>query len=115
MTVYVVTLFKIISEIRIQDMVSQEIDKRVLKQFESEKEAIDYLRGIKNQMMMYNFPFAMIQEFELEDIYYISNQVLYLFDDLRACYLPIDGMAGLSQSTRRKLHEFDTRVEFRMK
>jgi hypothetical protein len=114
MTVYVVTLFKIISEIRIQDAVSQEIDKRVLKQFESAKEAHEYLHNIKNKMMMYNFPFAMIQEFELEDIFYITNQHLFLYDDDQARYLAVDGMAGLANQTRRKLHEFDKPVELNM-
>jgi hypothetical protein len=107
---YLVTLFRIDSEIRIHDAVSQEIDKRVLKTFDVYSDAREYVNQIKNRMLMHNFPFAIIQDIIIGNTIHIQKQHLYSLDAISCTYLPCDDISILSRSTRKKLHDFEDTV-----
>lgn len=112
---YLVTIFRIESEIRIHDAISQEVDVRVLKRFDDFAAAQTYLYGIKNSQMMYNFPFAAIQQIEKAQRLQVLDQKLYLFDEIFSNYQPFDDLNILTMSTRRKLHDFSESVEVIMR
>lgn len=107
---YVVTLFRIESEVRFQDAVSQDIDYRVVKTFDHREAALQYVQEIRNRMLMFNFPFAMVQAFSRLEQLEITEQVLFSYDALVAQYCQQPDMAFLSLSTRRRLHDFDEDV-----
>lgn len=111
---FLVTIFRIDSEIRIQDAISQEIDARVLKSFEVFDEAEKYLKDIKNSMLMINFPFAMIQKMKKEHLWQILDQKLYLLDEVYMKYERLDDLSILTLNTRKKLHDFDEIIELVM-
>lgn len=107
---YLVTLFRIESEIRIQDAVSQEIDYRVVKSFDHVEAALKYVEEIRNRMLMFNFPFAMVQQFYRDEHLMIGSQWLFSYDEMQSSYKPHLNMDFLTLSTRRKLHDFDEDV-----
>lgn len=107
---YVVTLFRIDSEVRFQDAVSQDIDYRVVKTFDQRDAALKYVEEIRNRMLMFNFPFAMVQAFSRMERLEITEQVLFTYDELKAQYRPQSDMNFLTLSTRRKLHDFEEDV-----
>lgn len=107
---YVVTLFRIDGEVRFQDAVAQEIDYRVVKTFDQREAAFKYVEEIRNRMLMFNFPFAMIQAFTRMERLEITEQVLFSYDELMAQYRQQGDMNFLTLSTRRKLHDFEEDV-----
>ncbi len=108
--VYLVTLFRIDSELRIQDAVSQEIDHRVVKRCEGLNEALSYVSSIRNRILMFNFPFAMVQHITKDECWEIQQQWLYNFDDVSAEYRSLNDLNCLTLATRRKLHDFEEEV-----
>ena len=108
--VYLVTLFRIDSELHIQDAVSQEIDHRVVKRCEALNEALSYVSSIRNRMLMFNFPFAMVQHITKDECWEIQQQWLYNFDDVSAEYRSLKDLNCLTLATRRKLHDFEEEV-----
>jgi len=94
------------------DAVSQEIDKRVIKTFDTLDDANEYIKNIKNRVMMYNFPFAFIQEFTNTSPISVNRQYLYILDEEVHIYLAEDDLSMLTLSTRRKLHNFEDDVVF---
>ncbi len=112
---YLVTLFRIDSELKIQNITSQEIDKRVLKSFDDIKKANDYLAAIKNAKLMYNFPFAMIQRMEKKLKWQVLEQQLFLLDEVNMRYDALDDLSILTRATRKRLHDFSEDVELAMK
>ncbi len=111
---YLVTLFRIESELKIQDIVTQEIDKRVLKSFDDYQSANDYLRAVKNAKMMYNFPFAIIQQMERGNSWQVLDQKLFLLDEVNMRYDFLEDLSILTRTTRKTLHDFNERVELAM-
>lgn len=99
-----VSLFKIISEIRFSDAISQEIDQRPLKYFEAFEEAEAYLLSIKNRMMMYNFPFAAIQIFDLERQETPIQQRVYHYNETLRMYQPFEDSSVIAPGTLRRLN-----------
>lgn len=112
---YLVTLFRIESELKIQNITSQEIDKRVLKSFDDVQKANDYLAAIKNAKLMYNFPFAMIQKMKKKLKWQVLEQQLFLLDEVNMRYDALDDLSILTRATRKRLHDFNEDVELAMK
>ncbi|PID81176.1 MAG: hypothetical protein CR995_00545 [Clostridiales bacterium] len=111
---YLVTLFRIESELRIQDIITQEIDKRVLKSFDDFQSARAYLRDVKNAKLMYNFPFAIIQQMEKGSNWQVLDQKLFLLDEVNMNYDALDDLSILTRTTRKTLHDFSEKVELAM-
>ncbi len=111
---YLVTLFRIESELRFQNIITQEIDKRVLKSFDDFAAAKDYLFSIKNAKMMYNFPFAMIQKMEKRSNWCVLDQKLFLLDEVDMRYDALEDLSILTRTTRKILHDFNESVELAM-
>ncbi len=111
---YLVTLFRIDSELKIQNITTQEIDKHVLKSFDDYNAANDYLAAIKNAKMMYNFPFAMIQKMEKKHKWQVLDQQLFLLDEVNMCYQALNDLSILTRATRKRLHDFNESVELKM-
>ncbi len=108
---YLVTLFRIESELRIQDIITQEIDKRVLKSFDDYQTAANYLHAVKNAKMMYNFPFAIIQRMEKNVAWQVLEQKLFLLDEVQMRYDALEDLSILTRTTRKTLHDFKEKVE----
>ncbi len=108
---YLVTIFRIDSEIKIQDVFSQDIEVRALKTFENYADAETYLFNIKNMALMRNFPFAIIQLFKKSNILQVVEQKLYMLDENNMKYNFFDDISILTLATRKKLHTFDEKVE----
>jgi hypothetical protein len=99
-----VSLFKIMSEIRFADAISQEIDQRPLKYFETFEEAEAYLLAIKNRMLMYNFPFAAIQVFDLDQQERPIKQCVYHYNETLKIYQPFEDPSVIAPGTLRRLN-----------
>ncbi len=112
---YLVTLFRIDSELTIQNVTTQEIDKRVLKSFDDYQSASDYLAAIKNAKMMYNFPFAIIQKMQKKLKWQVLDQQLFLLDEVNMRYDALDDLSILTRATRKRLHDFKDAVELAMR
>ena len=104
---YLVTLFRIDNEVRFQDAVSQEIEHRVVKTCDHREAALSYVEDIRNRMLMFNFPFAMVQHFSREEELEIVEQLLFSYDETNSQYCLQEDMDFLTLATRRKLHDFD--------
>ncbi len=111
---YLVTLFRIDSELKIQNIVTQEIDKRVLKSFADYQSARDYLHDVRNAKLMYNFPFAIIQQMEKRNNWQVLDQKLFLLDEVNMCYDFLEDLSILTRTTRKTLHNFSEKVELMM-
>ncbi len=109
---YYVTIFEIVSEMKVSDVIFQEIDKRHLKSFESYIEAKAYLHAIKNRKLMYNYPLAVIGEYKPGKRPSILKQTFYKYYPTSNEYREIDGNSGLVASTLTMLHPFEGLVLF---
>lgn len=109
---YYVTIFQIVSEMKISDTIFQEVDKRYLKSFETQLEAKAYLHAIQNRKLMYNYPFAVIGEYKSGKRPRILNQILYKYYPTSNDYVEIEGNSGLIASTLTMLHPFEGTVLF---
>ena len=99
-----VTLFRIISEIRFSDAISQEIDQRPLKHFDTFENAEVYLLTIKNRMLMYNFPFAVIQVFDVSQKESTPAQTVYHYNETLRTYQSINDILVIAPGTLRRLN-----------
>jgi hypothetical protein len=104
---YFVTIFQIVSEMKVSDTVFQEIEKRYLKSFESEIDAKAYLHAIQNRKLMYNYPLAVIGEYKSGKRPRIIKQTLYKYYPTSNKYVEFEGNSGLVASTLTMLHPFD--------
>lgn len=111
-SMYYVTIFQIVSEMKVSDVVFQEVEKRHLKSFESYIDAKAYLHAIKNRKLMYNYPLAVIGECKLEKRPRILQQTLYKYYPTSNEYREIEGNSGVVASALTMLHPFEGPVLF---
>lgn len=109
---YYVTIFQIVSEMKVSDVVFQEIEKRYLKSFESYIDAKAYLHAIQNRQLMFNYPWAVIGEYKQGKSPKIIKQLFYKYYPTSNDYIEIDGKNGLVASTLTMLHPFEGTVLF---
>ncbi len=109
-TMYYVMIFKILSEIKVGKMKFQEIDKRHVKTFDKSCQAKEYLSGIRNKNLMYNFSFAVIGEFDKKSNIIVKQQHLYIYDRNCNAYVPLDNKNKIADTTLSILHPFKDNV-----
>jgi hypothetical protein len=109
---FYVTIFQIVSEMKISDVVFQETDKRYLKSFESYIDAKAYLHAIQNRQLMFNYPWAVIGEYKPGKSPRIIRQLFYKYYPTSNDYIEVEGKTGLVASTLTMLHPFEGTVLF---
>lgn len=109
---FYVTIFQIVSEMKVSQTIFQEVEKRYLKSFESYIDAKAYLHAIQNRKLMYNYPMAVIGEYDPGKRPKIKKQTLYKYYPTNNDYLEIEGNSGIVASTLTMLHPFEGSVLF---
>ncbi len=109
---YYVTIFQIVSEMKVSDTVFQEVDKKYLKSFETFIEAKAYLHAIQNRKLMYNYPRAVIGEYRPGKSPRILKQSFYKYYPTSNDYVEVEGNSGLVASALTMLHPFEGTVLF---
>lgn len=109
---FYVTIFQIVSEMKVSDVIFQEIDKRYLKTFETFIDAKAYLHAIQNRKLMYNYPLAVIGEYKADKNPRILKQSFYKYYPTSNDYVEVEGNTGLVSSTLTMLHPFEGTVLF---
>ncbi|MBN2898034.1 MAG: hypothetical protein JXO44_04575 [Clostridia bacterium] len=109
---FYVTIFRIVSEMKVSDVIFQEIEKRFLKSFDSLLEAEAYLHAIQNRKLMYNYPMAVIGEYKPGTRPRILKQSFFKYYPTSNDYIEVRGKSGLVASTLTMLHPFEGSVLF---
>ena len=96
---YYLTIFTILTDIKIGGAVYQEIDKKFLKQMDSLEELEMYLYNIKNKNLMNNFPYAAIEKIINGKRPRITDQLIYRYNSRKNAYAKVEKYTELAPST----------------